>query len=460
MSASFENIVDTTLWRFRMLDPSDHVVVAVSGGPDSVALLHVLWHLSERWPFRLTVAHLNHGLRGAEADEDAAFVQQLADSLHLSCVVEQADVATYCRARGLSTETGAREIRYAFLERMAQKHDARKIATGHTADDQAETVLMRLLRGSGPGGLAGIRPALEGRIIRPLLYATREQVMAYLAARRLTARQDATNDDPDMLRNRVRGHLMPVLRSRYNPEIRSALCHLAEIVRAESEYMDKQTETIFKKAVHASGPLIWRIDPVVWSGMALPLQRRLLRHLATEAGANAEQFPFDSIEEARRLIDVGQPGHLRSLPGGLTMERRRETVVVRRGRRESWRIPMPAPGTTPLPQTGRSLTLRFISPAEITGSDTPNCVYFDAETAGNVFEARSRRQGDRMAPSGMTGTKSLKTFFNEWDIPRLERDLVPVLCSEAGILWVVGRRRCRWAEVTDRTVRVLVAKCE
>lgn len=454
MPESFEKLVEHAIYTHRLFEPGAHILVAVSGGPDSVALLHALWNGRERWSLGLTVAHLNHQLRDQASDEDAAFVTRLCASLNLPCVLETADTGPYCRQRRCSTETGARELRYAFLERVAQACGANRIATGHTADDQAETVLMRLVRGSGAAGLSGIRPAREQRIIRPLLYVTRDQVMAYLAARRLTIRKDATNDEPDVLRNHIRLRLLPLLQEAYNPEIRSALCRLAEILRDESDYLEEAVAGAFADSV-TRGEASLVVNVATWLQIPVAIQRRLVRRMVEDVGENPERLSFDQIERTRDLISHGRVGSLIRLFGALTMERRRDTATLNRGEKQPFCVSVAVPGETELPGTDRRLVTSVITPAQIIAPEGPSCVYFDIDSLGESLVARSRRPGDRLAPLGMAGTKTLKALFSEWNIPRFERNLTPILASEAGILWIAGHRRSRLAPVSNGTRRVL-----
>jgi tRNA(Ile)-lysidine synthase len=459
MPVSFEKMVEAAIRTHRMLDPEDGVVVAVSGGPDSMALLHALWHLRELLSIRLVVAHLNHQLRGRASDEDAEFVARFAASLDLPCIVETADVYGYCRDHRCSVETGAREVRYAFLERVARAHRAEKIATGHTADDQAETILMRLIRGSGLSGLSGIRPVREGRIIRPLLHVTRDQVMAYLVALRLPVRVDATNTETNVLRNRIRHHLLPLLQG-YNPEIHTALCRLGEVLRAESAYLDEEVEKRYGKVVIEAGARSMRVDASAWGRIPLSLQRRMIRRMAEQAGGDPERLTYEHIERVRGLMEAGRTGQLMKLPGALLVERRRTSVLVRHGVPAPFHHPVPVPGEIAVPETGFRLITQLLAPEEAPLPGSPSCAFFDADAVEDPLAVRSRQPGDRMAPAGMAGTKSLKALFNEWDIPRLERDSVPILTSGARILWVIGRRLSRWGGISDRTRRVLMVRVE
>jgi tRNA(Ile)-lysidine synthase len=456
MSASFDHTIESTLQRHGMLEKGDHIVVAVSGGPDSVVLLHVLHHLRIQWELTLIVAHLNHTLRGSDSEEDAAFVAGYANALGLPCVVERADVKRYCRTQKCSLETGAREVRYAFLERVARTYQATKIATGHTADDQAETVLMRLVRGSGPAGLSGIRPVRDGWIIRPLLDITRSAVLTYQATHRLSARCDVSNGDKDMLRNKIRHHLMPVLQADYNPEIQGALTRLADVMRVESDYLDRELEDLSVSLVHPVDRHIVSIDLASWQTKPIALQRRLVRRIVQAAGGQPMRLTYDHVEQARGLCDAGHVGQMLHLPDEVILERRKTTVMICRGVSEPYRIALNITGTTPIPASDYDITTAVVNISERPENLSPTCVLFDADDIPPRLFIRPRQAGDRMTPFGMSGTKTLKKLFNEWDIPRLMRDRVPIVTDGSQILWVAGHRRGNQAPITEQTRNVLV----
>ena len=226
-----------TISECSLLEQGDHLLVAVSGGPDSVALLRVMVILSSEYGLRLTTAHLNHGLRGAEAQREEEFVKDLCAGMGISCLCKTVDIGMLQKGRGMSLEQIGREERYSFLNEAVETCGAGKIATGHHRDDQAETVLMNLLRGCGPEGLKGIPPMREGRIIRPLLHVGRVEILAFLNREGLRYMTDSSNLNPLFLRNRIRHELMPELAQKYNPGIVEALSQTAEIIRKEDDYL-------------------------------------------------------------------------------------------------------------------------------------------------------------------------------------------------------------------------------
>lgn len=317
-----------TIRTYGMLAGGERVVVAVSGGPDSTALLSVLGALREELHLDLHVAHLNHGLR-SDASLDAAAAARMAGLLRCPYHEATEDVAAAAERTGRSIEEAGREARYGFLAGVARRIQAPVIATGHTRDDQAETVLMRLLRGSGPRGLAGIPPVrpFDGlRVIRPLIDAVRADIVAYLARQRLEAREDSSNRDLTMLRNRVRLVLLPILEG-YNPDVRRALARLAEVMRDDADALDALSAPEVDAVLHGTHASV-RISPEAFERLPVALQRRALREAIRRVRGNATQIAFVHIEEARLGVLGGRAGAVWEAPGGVRIFRRPDAIEV------------------------------------------------------------------------------------------------------------------------------------
>ena len=449
--------VEAAVLRHRMISEGDHVIAAVSGGVDSVVLLHALHGFCERWGMKLGTAHLDHGLRGEEGREDAAFVMDYAASMGLPCIVDHADVAAYCRKARCSIERGAREVRYGFLRRVLADQHADSVATGHTADDQAETVLMRLLRGSGSSGLSAIRPVRNGWIIRPLLDVTGDEIAAYARSYGLSFRVDRTNAVQDALRNRVRHRLVPLLQREYNPRIVQGLGRLADVLRGEAAYLDEVASTFLADRSRFADGKVLHLDLDVWPNAAPAVQRVLIRHLVRAVGGDEARLDYDQVEDARAWIDRGAIGRIHELPGGIRMECRRSELVACRGSFTSFRLDFEVPGRVEVPDTNLSIRIKEGSARDAPAA-TPRRAVFDAEAVPRQWTVRSREPGDRMSPYGLAGHKSLKKLFNEWDVPRLLRNRVPVVTDGNRLLWVAGHRQSNEGMVTGKTRRVMVAE--
>lgn len=457
MRETLEKKVEDTVRRHGMLKPGDHVIVAVSGGVDSVVLLHVLYSLREKWRLTLKVAHLDHGLRGHEAKEDADFVKEYATSLGLICIVERADVVAHCQRNDCSTEQGARELRYDFLRRIFLDYQADSVATGHTANDQAETVLMRLLRGSGSSGLSAVRPIRDDWVIRPMLDVTAAEINKYSVEHRLSFRSDRTNVDQDITRNRIRHHLLPLLQKEYNPHIVGSLVRLANVIRVEAEYLDEQAQLFLEKHTLHSNNCLLHLKVDTWPSTATAIQRILVRHFVGAVGGKKECLNYHQIEDIRAWIEQAKTGQIRELAGRIRFEKRRTGLVVYGGGIESYWLDFQPPGCVHVPGTEFSINV-LESTLNDAPKATPNRAIFDAELVSCLWTIRSRKPGDVMSPYGLRGHKSLKKLFNEWDVPRLLRNRVPIVTAGKQVLWVAGFRQSTVGLVNEKTRRVLIAE--
>ncbi len=416
---------------YRLLAPGQGVLLACSGGADSVALVLLMRSLATEYGWSLAVGHVHHGLRPS-AEEDAVFVEALARRLDLAFLTR--------RLVGLSPpnlEAKARAGRYAALADMARQLGLAAVATAHTLDDQAETVLLRLLRGTGPAGLAGIaprRPLAPGvDVVRPLLWCRRSQLRQFLAEEGQTWREDESNLDPRQLRNRLRHRLMPLLLAE-NPRLPEALAQLAEVVREEEAVWAEQvTSTARQLARRADGG--WRVALQPFLQLPVGLQRRLLRTLlGTWGGAS-----FVHLEEARGLLRTGQAGQERTLPGGVRVRLESGTFWVG--------VPPPAsvapvrlavPGRVVVPELGLMVEAK-VEPREGAGPRGAWEAELDVRWAERGLVVRTRQPGDRIRLK--VGTRKLQDLLVDLRIPRWDRDRLAVVATEDGeVLWVVGHR--------------------
>ena len=323
--------VRQTIVAHRLLAPRSRVVIGVSGGADSVALLQVLTVLRHDWDLTLHLAHLDHGLR-TESEEDARFVRVLGTRRHVAATIERRDVRSICSREGWSLEDGARRIRYQYLLDVARRQSASAIALAHTADDQAETVLMRLLRGTGLMGLGAIplkRPLEEVWVVRPLLEVRRPEVLAYLERERLTYREDATNADERFVRNRIRHQLLPLLERDYNPNVKSALVQLAEQSRWDSAYLQDAAQRQWKRLANAKQPFEISLSIAAFLRQPKALQRQLVRQAIQRLRGDLGEFEFRHWVEIERLFTARPVGTLVDLPGGVQFRREADRVHIR-----------------------------------------------------------------------------------------------------------------------------------
>jgi len=432
------------------------VLVAVSGGPDSLSLLHVLWTEREaRGLGGVEAAHLDHGLRGDESAGEAAWVAAWCAARGIPCHVERADVAGLARERKRSKQEAARAARYAFLEETAAYMGATKIATGHTRDDQVETVLMNVLRGTGLDGLRGI-PARRGLFVRPLLDVSRAEIEDYCAAHGLEPRRDPSNLSPEAYtRNRVRLELLPLLTRDYNPQISSALLRLSEIAGGEWEYLQAQTEAALAEAVSFRQPGKLGLDRAVLSKMHPALLRRVLRAAVAQVRGSLKGIAHKHIERLCRLLAPPSTLGTTTLQGLFPAPACDVTVLP--GELLLMLPPKVAPGfvlrplavgdSVRLPEIGWHIESAF---EPLTG--TPAAQVDVASVDLPSLHIRNYRQGDRIDPVGMGGQhKKVSDIFTDAKVPRAERHRVPIIADTHGIVWVVGHCIAQRVKVTPAT---------
>jgi tRNA(Ile)-lysidine synthase len=439
----------------NLFSTGDTVVVAVSGGADSVALLDILVSLRDL-SLQLVVAHLNHMLRGDESDGDEEFVRNLARSYGLPFVARRVDVEEVARREGRSLEDAGRSARYAFFDEEATRQGAGSVALAHHADDQAETVLLRLLRGAGGSGLCAMAPRTAGRYVRPLLGVGRIEIEEYLRTRRIGWRDDSSNWDGRFLRNRVRNELIPYLAC-YNPAISERLAATAEALAADEEFLDAATEIAFARhAVHSAGRVTLCV-PGARSELR-GIRLRLYRRAILKAKGDLARISFRHLQALDRLIFSAAPHQFLTLPDAMGAHKCYEEVTFSLMEESATIIPcdifLEGPGIYPLPGRG-ALSVDFARHHAELKSTPDTTAYFDLEEAPFPWRIRGFRPGDRFSPFGMAGHKKVKDLFIDAKIPLFARRLVPLLYCGDTLLWVVGLRRSSAAALKESTITVV-----
>jgi tRNA(Ile)-lysidine synthase len=467
-SATAEQVA-RTISRHGMLAAGDRVLAAVSGGADSTALLHLMHAMRSRLGITLAVAHLNHGLRGGAADADARFVESLAGRLGLTF---HGECIRLDPSRG-SVEERGRRARYNFFRRLAEEHGYTKIALGHHMDDNAEAVLLHLLRGSGIRGLSGIPPVRGERIIRPLIDLRRAEIIAFVREHGISFVQDESNADPRFDRNRVRQSLIPLLQKEFNPNVTAVLHRTADLCRQEERWMQTLLAPILEEAMESldSRGMVLRARRLADEPPAV--QRRLLRDGLQRWRGSLKRIGMDHIDALIDLLGPQSDGKRLCLPNRIGVQRRgpRLHFTIRPGRGcapspdapdYQYEIPLPdeAPCTVFVPESG----LRFHFALQTGGEDPSrdaadgSAVWFDADQVIFPLLIRNFRPGDRMRPSGLQGHRKIKKIFNDRKIPADRRHGTPLLVGGPEILWVVGVRRSEAAIPTGRTCRRLLVR--
>lgn len=454
--------VRETIRCHRLLERGDGVVIGVSGGPDSMALLHVLLTLRDEYALSLFAVHVHHQLRGAEADADAAFVEGWCRAHGVPCRVERVDVRAHAAARGLGVQAAARELRYEVLRKVAAQEGAGKIALGHHADDQVETVLMRLVRGTGIGGLAGMPVArAEGAatVIRPLLYVRREEIEAYCAAHGVPYRLDASNCSRAYLRNRVRLDVVPLL-SALNPRFAEAVCQLAEVARAENAYLEERAREALEAILRRRGADGVILDRRGFARLPLALQRRVVKLILSYLCVDEPDRLFEHVEAVRRLAASDKPAGRHRVTGQWWAETDYDELAFWRGEphagdEHDFCYPLAVPGHTVVPELGLTIRCRLTNRPLEDGELSAPWAVFDYERLPGPLIVRARRPGDRMTLWGRVGHKKVKDILIDAKVPHRVRRRTPVICAGETILWLPGVRRSAVAPVTAATRRFL-----
>lgn len=475
--------VEQAVRRHGLLRQHAHVLVAVSGGPDSVALLHLLTRLRPMWQLQLHAAHVNHGLRD-DARADADFVTDFSRSLGVPVTVTDVDVRAERRG-GESTQQAARRLRLTALRKIARDVGARRIALGHHADDQAETVLLRLLRGAGTTGLGGMRP-LRGPFIRPLLHISRADIEQYCVDQGLDVLRDPSNQSELYVRNRIRLQLLPLLAAEYNPNITERLARTAELLQADDAALERWATRTYKRARREATSA--GVEGVVLSVPIVreqpdALRRRIVRSALRDAGADLRFVTYDHTDAAVALLADGAAGAL-TLPGNVRVERQQDVLLFSKSfaektsrsgstlqtapgsgqRHGAVTLPALPPGDQPLNIPGRTrlapgvvLDATFVTPEAFAeaGAAPLAEAWFDWTALVPPLVVRGRADGDRMRPLGLGGTKKLQDLFVDEKVPRHVRDTVPVVADREGIVWVAGLRTDERVAVKSQTKRIL-----
>lgn len=448
--------VRETLDRYEMIERGDRVIVAVSGGPDSVCLLDILRRLQEELSIELLVAHFDHGLRPEEDEAETLFVRRLTTSMGLSFTSEKGLLSN--EPDGMSVEEKARDARYGFLENLSKRFRAQKIAVGHTLNDQAETVIMRLLRGSGPSGLAGIPPVREKKIIRPLIDISREDILSYLGANGLSYVTDSSNLRTEFLRNRIRLDLMPRLLE-YQPRLIEHLGRLAHLLMDEDRFMDLQADEWLKHETELLSNEIIMIGVIPFLGLSPPLRHRIVRRILLRLMKNLRRISQDHIQSVSKLAASPHPQGELHLPGGFRVRKtygKLSFSIAENQRPAGYRITIYGPGTFHLNEIHRSLSVEYIDTHPDTGFHaSPDTALFDADNIQFPLVLRNFQPGDRFIPLGMKGRKKIKDFFIDLKIPSGERTRIPILTSGDLPIWICGHRIDDRFKITPETKAIL-----
>jgi tRNA(Ile)-lysidine synthase len=453
---------------YGMIQPGDKVVLGFSGGADSVALLHVLRELQEPLQFQLFAAHVNHGLRGQAALDDAKFAEDICKSWGISFFLKEVDIRALAKEKQQSEEEAGRVVRYGFFKEIMDRIKGNKIATAHHKNDQAETILHNIIRGTGMQGLTGIKPFRNGVIIRPFLDVARQEIEDYLEKQQIPFRTDATNADSIYTRNRIRNQLLPDLAQNYNPDIVDSLARMGDILREEDNFLISYCKNLYEEMV-SYAPKQVELDLRKFNNCHPAVKRRLVRLAVEDIRGDLDGVGHSHVEAVIRLAECSQTGSRTIIPAGSLNKRRIAALIgysylvfrVENGEEPitDFEKVLPVPGKLTLEELDLSIT-SLIWDKSKGFSFSPWCIYIDKDKLKGSLSLRLRRDGDRFKPLGMEGSKKLKDYFIDNKVPRDKRSRIPLLVDRENIIWVVGYQINHDYRITDTTTNIIRISAE
>lgn len=462
------NEVVRTVRKQALFSPGQRLLVAVSGGADSMALLSLLHYLAPSWRLSLTAIHFNYGLRGEESDEDESFVRTWCDRWRIPLIVQRPVLPQ--RRRASSLQAVAREVRYRAMQRIARDRGAERIVVGHTANDQAETMVMWMLRGAGLSGLAGMPYVREGMIVRPLLASTREDILTYLDQQRVPFRCDSSNDKPLYHRNRIRQEIMPAL-TRLKPVAVRVLQRQADLLRDDEACLEQTVNGLMSSIVRNTGEDRRRLDRQGIAALPPALQRRLIRRILREGDEQKRAPRSRVVEVVRQFLLNGRPGDRVTTRTGMLIQKHEcaefspsldecPTGASDADQARTTACRVAVPSVTYWGRRNIQFQVQLMTrdeAAQLSPARTAQRAVFDADRFSTPLIVRGWQAGDRFCPNGMGGrTKKLQDLFTDLKIGREERREIPILAAPEGILWVVGKRRDNRFSVRNSTTRCVV----
>jgi tRNA(Ile)-lysidine synthase len=455
--------VKNAIQKHGMLDKGERVIVAVSGGPDSVTLLKVLAMFTEEYGLTLITAHLNHGLRKEACDEEQ-FVRSISEDMGIAFECRSVDINSLRKGTGKSIEDISREVRYQFLNEVVRKRHAQKIALGHNLNDQIETVLINFLRGSGPEGLKGMMPVRDSLYIRPLLCISSQEILSFIESHKMQYVTDASNTESVYLRNRIRHSLIPQLK-KYNPNLEKSLNNMAKLMCLQDEYMKTVAHTILSE---------WNIiqarDEVRISISALRMyheavQNQVVKELLRKMTPDGQGIGYAHIKAVVDLCFSDHPGGYVDLPHAIVVRRAYDSLIISRGmkskqrsiyeKRDEIHYEVTFPGSVYIVELGKTLHSEFVKHPDGIYQGGQNTVFMDYDRIIAPVIIRTAKPGDRIQPLGMRGTKKIKSYFIDEKVPINVRNETLLLLDQESVIWIAGMRLSERVKISNKTRRVL-----
>ena len=452
-----------TIEKNQLIEKKQGVVLGISGGPDSVTMLHLFWRIREDYQLRLYAVHLNHQFRGEAADQDAVYVEELCRRLGIPCYCFREDIQAYSKEKGISFEEGGRERRYQLFEKVLTTNQAQRIAVAQNLDDQAETVLMRLMRGAGIEGLGAMDYKRGEHIIRPLLNISRKEIEDYCQKYQLQPRVDQTNFQSIYTRNRIRLELIPYIEKYFNPGIKETLSRTAKLMREDTDFILSVSKGLYEQiALKAGDEIHIPTGPLQDNHPAL--QKRVLREAILQLDGTLKNISAIHVEQLIELMDQGKSGSTLDLPNEINVLRDYGKLCFRRKKNHKNKDLFEYPLKIGENIEVEKLNMVFLAEELPRGfkdslKGGPMVQYFDLDKVHGDMIVRNRKEGDKFAPLGIRGTKKLKEFMIDEKVSREKRDQIPLICDQGGIMWVVGYRMSERYKVDKDTKRVLRISC-
>lgn len=452
----------TTIKEYNLIEENDNILVGVSGGPDSMALLYILLEIKELIPFNIHIAHVNHGVRGEDAKADQLFVEEIAKKLSLPYYTKNVNMIQYGKDKGISSEEAGRELRYGFFREILVSLGGGKIAVAHNMNDQAETLIMRFLRGTGIDGLKGM-DFITKDIIRPILGIDRREIETYILDNKIDTVLDKTNLESIYSRNKVRLELIPYIEENFNPNIVNTLWRTSRISSIDSEFLEESSEERYNIIVKSQDKHSIILDSDKLLKEHKSIQQRIIRSCISKVNGSLQGITETQVSSVINLFQASNTGKEVHLSNGIVAKTSYGDLIIEKNINKDvnrYLYKLKSPGVNNLEDIGYSFNIEiFPMDKGFTIDKEKNTRYFDFDVVKGDLFVRNRLEGDRLTPFGMRGTKKLKDYFIDEKVPKETRDKIPLIVDDENILWVVGYRTNDIYKVTKKTKRVLSITC-
>lgn len=449
-----------TIDKYKMIEKGDHIVVGVSGGVDSMALIDLLVGIQDEYGFNIYVAHVNHGVRGQDAKKDQAFVEDYAKKMDLPFHTIDVDMDGYAKENRITSEEAGRILRYGFFNEILDGVGGGKIAVAHNLNDQAETLIMRFLRGTGIDGLKGIEYRNQN-IIRPILGITREELESYIEEENIEIREDMTNFQPIYTRNKIRLEIIPYIEKHFNPNIIRTLERTAALAEIDSSFLEKHSKKRYNSIVQKEDEEEVNLNCKLFKQEDLSIQQRIIRKAILKVNGTLQGISEAQVSQVIDLFISGETGKQVDISNDMIARISYNDLIIKKEEKEIGKYDYILENGSYIEEIGYKIYTRMFELGESEGlARLENARYFDADKIEGQLRVRNRKNGDRFIPFGMKGNKKIKDYFIDEKIPRSDRDRIPLIVDDNEILWVVGYRTSELYRVTGDTERILEIKFE